>query len=355
VAAEGGPAIPLRDSEQAVLRCAPYRASLHADPVGTAGCYDGFLCLEIPLPWPRDISMAEPFRSLLPVGADSAASLDGADGRTWRPMGLVPASTVGAAVTVLAFDRPAGMVCPYRRREWRVPAASVPALCHDLLAAADPTATDPGPDGHAAHRVDTPDGLVELLVCTHGRRDVCCGGLGTTLHGELADVLADRADVRLWRCSHTGGHRFAPTALTLPDGYGWAFLDVAAAMQVVDRDRRIPGGASTVVSRCRGNSLVAGGPAQAADRAALDLVGWDWAESVRTVEVGDGSTPVRVRADVDGRRVDLAVTVALARHVPNPACGTEDGPGDATDPVWEVRSVVAVGPDGTWAGPDADQ
>jgi hypothetical protein len=347
VPVEGGPAIPLRDSERAVLRCAPYRAALDSDPVGTAGSYDGFLCVEVPLPWPRDISMSEPFRSLLPDGVASAPSLAGPDGRTWRPMGLVPDDgTPTGEVTVLALDRPAGVVAPYRRREWRVPTEDVGDLCRELLAAADPGASAAGPVGFDRRQVATREGLVELLVCTHGRRDVCCGGLGTTLHARLVEELADREDVRLWRCSHTGGHRFAPTALTFPDGYGWAFLDADLALQLVGRDRRIPGGAAAVVPHCRGSALVAGGPAQAADRAALELVGWAWADAARTVDVGDGTGPVRVRADVDGRRLDLAVVVALAGHVPNPTCGTEDGPGEPSDPVWEVRSVVAVDPDG---------
>jgi hypothetical protein len=29
------------------------------DPIGTAGCYRGFLLVEVPLPWPRDVGEIE--------------------------------------------------------------------------------------------------------------------------------------------------------------------------------------------------------------------------------------------------------------------------------------------------------
>ena len=51
--------------------------------------------------------------------------------------------------------------------------------------------------------------VTDVLVCTHGTRDTCCGSLGTRL---WRDLDAGGATVR--RTSHTGGHRFAPTAVT---------------------------------------------------------------------------------------------------------------------------------------------
>jgi len=51
-----------------------------------------------------------------------------------------------------------------------------------------------------------------LFLCTNGRRDACCAEFGRALLGELG------RDERVWEISHLGGHRFAPTGLTLPDG-----------------------------------------------------------------------------------------------------------------------------------------
>ena len=43
------------------------------------------------------------------------------------------------------------------------------------------------------------------LVCTHGKRNVCCARLG----GPLAQALAARHPGQVWETTHVGGHRFA--------------------------------------------------------------------------------------------------------------------------------------------------
>jgi hypothetical protein len=53
-----------------------------------------------------------------------------------------------------------------------------------------------------------------FLVCTNGKRDRCCARVGVTLY----QALADRAGDSVWQCTHLGGHRFAPTLVTIPDG-----------------------------------------------------------------------------------------------------------------------------------------
>src|SRR5690606_15009661 len=69
------------------LRCAPFRSALGVGSAGTAGAYDAFLCVDVPLPWERDISWSEPFRTLVGEGTTSVRA---PDGRTIRPQGLVP-------------------------------------------------------------------------------------------------------------------------------------------------------------------------------------------------------------------------------------------------------------------------
>ena len=68
-----------------------------------------------------------------------------------------------------------------------------------------------------------------LLVCTNGRRDVCCAVRGRP----LAAHAARAAPGRVWEVSHTGGHRFAPTAVLLPWGQTFARLDDQGALWVL--------------------------------------------------------------------------------------------------------------------------
>lgn len=67
------------------------------------------------------------------------------------------------------------------------------------------------------------------LVCTHARRDACCALLGRPV--ALALALADH-DV--WETTHTGGHRFAGTALVLPTGLAVGRLDPQAAVRAAE-------------------------------------------------------------------------------------------------------------------------
>ena len=52
-----------------------------------------------------------------------------------------------------------------------------------------------------------------ILVCTHSKRDRCCALRGRPIAAHLADILPGNA---VWECSHTGGHRFARSALCCP-------------------------------------------------------------------------------------------------------------------------------------------
>jgi hypothetical protein len=64
------------------------------------------------------------------------------------------------------------------------------------------------------------------LVCAHSKRDLCCALRGRP----LAAALEELRPGRVWECSHTGGHRYAPIVLALPVGalYGRVAADGAA-------------------------------------------------------------------------------------------------------------------------------
>lgn len=72
-----------------------------------------------------------------------------------------------------------------------------------------------------------------LLVCTNGRRDACCAGRGRPLAQAAAALHPEQA----WEVTHTGGHRFAPTAILLPWGRMLARLNPALADQVLAHAR----------------------------------------------------------------------------------------------------------------------
>ncbi|PEN13720.1 hypothetical protein CRI94_06495 [Longibacter salinarum] len=76
-------------------------------------------------------------------------------------------------------------------------------------------------DEPPGRRLDAPI----VLTCTNGKRDACCALKGRIFQSALEAVAPQAA----WQATHLGGHRFAPTALVLPHGhqYGWLEADDA--------------------------------------------------------------------------------------------------------------------------------
>ncbi|GEP39711.1 sucrase ferredoxin [Nocardioides psychrotolerans] len=68
------------------------------------------------------------------------------------------------------------------------------------------------------------------LVCTNGRRDVCCAELGRP----VAAALAARWPDATWETTHLGGHRFSGTLLALPSGLALGRLDAASAVKACE-------------------------------------------------------------------------------------------------------------------------
>ena len=288
--------------------CAAWAREQHLDPIGTAGCYRGYLLVEWPLPWPRDLGDD---LALAPVGERARSA-------GMRLQGLVPAQEGGAS-HVIAYRWPADGGARFERAELAVGADEVVAAALAVL-----------------HEPPTTDGTTDVLVCTHGRRDRCCGSLGTALAQELlADPLQLGDGVRVWRTSHTGGHRFAPTALVLPQGSAWAFCDKAALTRVV----RGSGPMDDLLPRYRGCGGLASPAVQALERAVLYELGWPLFDMTRRgAELGEGRTELVVEGP-SGERVVWGADVRVGREVPSPSCGVAMEHATKTEPQLVVECL----------------
>ena len=302
------------------LRCSAVTRAAGVDPVGTAGSYDGYLLVEWPLPWPRDIGAVE---ELAPLAAPLAAA-------GIRLQALVPPDgTSGERRLVLYRQPPGELFAGYERDERVVPVDRVVDGALDLVAAI----------GAGPPPTPTDDVTADVLVCTHGQRDVCCGSMGTALAAELmADGAPFGPGVRTWRTSHTGGHRFAPTAVVLPQGTVWAHLDADALRRIVGRQ----GPLDDLLPRYRGCAGVGPPMAQAVEREAFARHGWAWLDHHRRGRLLDDG---RVRLDAvapDGSVQAWEATVEVGRTVPVPECGRPLDEAKKSESEWRVTGVGPV-------------
>jgi hypothetical protein len=166
-----------------------------------------------------------------------------------------------------------------------------------------------------------------LLVCTNGRRDVCCAVRGRPLAAHAARVAPGRA----WEVSHTGGHRFAPTAVLLPWGQTFARLDDQGAEWVLGASDtgHLPAELLGPLHD-RGRSGVPG-PAQCAESHVRVETGETrlaalWADAPTSAPESGGTGPQGAGWEVivnhtDGRRWRVAVTRMPTEHTRPESCG----------------------------------
>ncbi|MEV6608111.1 sucrase ferredoxin [Kutzneria sp. NPDC051319] len=196
--------------------CSALSAALSEPQAGTASVATGWLCIEQPGPWGHD-ALHESH-----LDHDLASELS--------------ARANGSGVRIVLIRRPGAHADFHHAQPRQVYLASTrPGACW----LESTVLTDPKQlldlDFHAAgagqhvglgSRVDES----VLLVCTNGRRDVCCAVEGRPLAGALAAANPGR----VWETTHTGGHRFAPTAVLLPTGYLYGRVAPSDGQRLLD-------------------------------------------------------------------------------------------------------------------------
>ena len=304
---------------EAAVRCSRWAREVSLSPLASIGSYRGYVLVETPLPWPRDVGEMP---ALGPVS--SLAQQLGLRVQALVPSSLEAGPTARRVILHLAADGP--RFAGYERFETTA-GESPEAALRSLLEQAH---GDPSGD-HA----DTTD----VLVCTHGRRDVCCGSQGTDLALQLA-AQGPPPGVAFWRTSHTGGHRFAPTFIVLPQGTGWAFADPDLVSRVLERS--VP--FSEVAAHYRGCAGLGPAQAQALEREVLIRVGWELLDTPRTAyltgeEAADGGRVTRL----DSPAGSWEGVVRPGRTLPVPDCMKPLSEAKKLETEWTVGDVRAVG------------
>jgi hypothetical protein len=128
-----------------------------------------------------------------------------------------------------------------------------------------------------------------FLVCTNGRRDVCCAELGRPTAASLAAEFPEET----WETTHLGGHRFAGAMLTLPAGLSYGRVGPDSAVEIA----RAASAGRVVTAYLRGRTAY-DGAVQAAEVELLKRLGLSAIDALTLVSVeptGPGATDVTFR------------------------------------------------------------
>ncbi|HEX5511689.1 MAG TPA: sucrase ferredoxin [Actinomycetales bacterium] len=344
--------------------CSVASLDLHEPLAGTASTTGGYLLLEHGGPWGRKAMEEAAFPDPGGVPSDLGRWLAGAS----KSAGLTPLLVRRHGGTPGLPARPVVMLVALGGSAGNAPQGSVGLRGFGAWTQVDDVETIRHWDvdtlaaqlraGRVPH--DWSALATQYLVCTHGRRDVCCAELGRP----VASVLDGLALRQVWEVSHLGGHRLAPNVLVVPDGVVYGRVDPDDALELVAAHAE-----HRVVPRLMRGHAVLPAALQVSEVALRQATGVDRADGVLLVD--SASAPVvegLPAADVDA--VELAsadgdvvrttahwadlgagsgawLTIVDSRPGRGPtrpaSCGAEPGPPPEEHVVVEVSDVEAAG------------
>lgn len=251
--------------------CSVVSAESGEDPIGSSWHSERYVLVELPLPWKynalESIHAPEGLGPLLlelwEIGHRSGF------------IGFAPDEehSVAGMTRVIDYRLPPAPFARYDRTEYLLPTERVVALLGLV-------ATDPESNELAACRVDADPQRRDVFVCTHGAIDACCATFGYPIYKLLRHMGRDpELRLRVWRCTHFGGHRFAATVLDMPEGRYWGHLDARDLGPLIRRNRPF----AELRHRYRGWAALPHPLQQVAEGEVFLRAGWEWTRCLVTV------------------------------------------------------------------------
>jgi len=325
--------------------CSLFSEQAGIDPAGSAWANSHYVMIEIPLPWPYEIygSKRAPagLKDYLYGLYDRGLSVAGA---AFAPD---PDWSVAGMTRIIDFQLPEMPLTTFRRNEYLVPSDRTTDAVRTIVEEEDTTWLE-------EYRQDIPPDMRDMFVCTHGAIDACCATYGYPIYKLLRHMTNGAPmPMRVWRCSHFGGHQYAATMLDMPEGRYWGHLKAQNLATIVARKRPF----AEVRKNYRGWAAVPMGLAQVAEAKALEHFGWDWttfsidSDSLPAYIYGaspEASTVTMHYVDPQsGREGDITIEVAPDGFVTTMGTsGIDPETYDAQQYRSDIRSVVELVPAG---------
>ncbi|MEM8612416.1 MAG: sucrase ferredoxin, partial [Cyanobacteria bacterium P01_H01_bin.105] len=200
------------------------------DPIGSATHTDSWLIMELPLPWTEERFHSDPL--LKPIH-DLFYELF-AKGIRVSPMAIAPDReySVPERSHVFYYRRPSQHFSQFERQTFILPTEQIAALAKAL------TYEPENLQQFLAYQQPA-DNIRDIMICTHGNIDIACARFGQPIYKKLRDNYTANGQLRVWRCSHFGGHQFAPTLVDFPTGQVWGHLEEDILDTLIDRNQPV--------------------------------------------------------------------------------------------------------------------
>lgn len=246
-------------------------------PIGSAWYTPELFVVEIPLPWPGDTLTG----SNVPAGLNELVyKRYETHGYGWGMIGCAPDLDYSVPGYFRAWHLtvPENSIGRFQRRSYLIPQAHMTESMAALF------------NGEpATHIEEIEDDSRDILLCTQGSVDTCCAKFGVPMYQLMRKMAGNTgSNVRVWRATHFGGHRFAPTYLEIPTGRYWGRITPQEASPLMHQT--VEAGAFRHLYR--GSATLATPAIQAVEGELLMHFGWQLdsadIEHIDMTEVSEG-------------------------------------------------------------------
>ncbi|MEA5572605.1 sucrase ferredoxin [Calothrix sp. UHCC 0171] len=186
--------------------CSDNSQKLGEDIIGSAANCQAYILIECPPPWVSDAFNSKWVPSNLKSLVEEVK-------KARLPIKFLlianNLSHKSSSTTLLIYQRKEGLGSGYRKQEFNLPSIEdVTPIIRAWLWGKLPICDL---EAHVTR---------DILVCAHGSHDRCCARYGNPFYFYASEMIADSHldNVRIWKSTHFGGHRFAPTVIDLPEG-----------------------------------------------------------------------------------------------------------------------------------------
>ncbi|MBD2389431.1 MAG: sucrase ferredoxin [Anabaena sp. CoA2_C59] len=239
--------------------CADNSRVIQEDIIGSATNYQTYILVECPTPW-----VYEAFNSKWVP--DNLRNLVEDVNRAQLPIRfLLIANDQSHKIeqtTLLIYQQQEGLSNGYRKQEFKLPnIEKVAGVVNKWLAGVS--------NDYEIESTMSRD----ILVCTHGSHDQCCARYGNPFYFHAQNTISNLQlnHLRIWRSSHFGGHRFAPTIIDFPEGRYYGLLDQDTFKSILT----YTGNIQYLHKIYRGWGILPN-PLQILEKELMLRLGWDW-------------------------------------------------------------------------------
>ena len=305
--------------------CSAFSRNASEDPGGSAPSWTRCLVIELAKPWRFDVVESSQF----PEAVAATLARAEANGAPTRLQCVVPDPeySVAGLTRVMLFTRPHAPLSGFEKVEYVVPDCRTGDLAQALV-------EEPGRLPAFDQYLQDVSGTRDILVCTHGTRDVCCASIGYPVYQVLRHRYGRElsGSLRVWRVSHLGGHKFAPNIVDMPEGRNWVSFGEEHLEALVTRR----GDPAELRPFYRGWLALDSPYEQIAERDAFMAEGWGWTRrSISTQTLAGGANGHQAEVEVvfsdpaGGSVGEFRATVKQTDSVPTAGCLGSDNPGEA--------------------------